>query len=509
MDVAGKEQRHPRDRLSRWRSGCIVLLTAFVLACKDAAAPEESGLRILQPLNADTALSPVVQTLVLQVIRRGSPAPGSIVHLQTFTSETKARVVFHARDRAVTELQDTTDQNGQLSVRVMIAGQSAGEVLIYARVPSLNTVDTISVAVLPGNPVAVYPNIAAFHLQIDSAMTLQAETIDRNSNRRPAQLICAPRSDVVLVEPTCVVRGVAPGTATLTARTPEGLPYAPTIRVVPHGTFAVGMVSAIKIHDLDGTDVHMFPVASFNAYDLEWAPDGNRIFFTNGSEPRPGLRILDLVSGSVSDLLGLSAPGIAQLAPQVTKDGAWIYFVARTAATPLTSEIWRVRSDGSAPQRVGPPAVTGRFDDRPSPSPDGTRAAYSTGTSAGERSIRILVLATGGEQTLERGEYPRWSPSGDQIAFVNGPQVRIRGLATSVSRLVATLTAPKALDWSPDGRYLVISESYTPAGLGQRTTGGVYLVDVQTNTVVILPHTPYAPGSTSDPGVALSAAWRP
>ncbi len=172
--------------------------------------------------------------------------------------------------------------------------------------------------------------------------------------------------------------------------------------------------------------------------------------------------------------------------PAFSPDGSWIYFQG-------DFHVWRVHSDGSGLARVSPPAGLGEYDFWPAPSPDGTRLVFTSSRSA-HAGLVILNLATDSLTTLGvGGNTPRWSPAGDSIAFVSSDgAARLMLIAANGTGLRAvTDTAHHfdvALDWSPDGQWILARDTYA-----------IELISVATGTVLPLGYTT---------GMSVPA-WRP
>ena len=89
--------------------------------------------------------------------------------------------------------------------------------------------------------------------------------------------------------------------------------------------------------------------------------------------------------------------------------------------------------------------------------------------------IRVLDLTTnqdrvyGTQDFLARGSQVSWSPTEDLIAYSSGSQVfLVRSNGTGSSLLADNADFVRWMDWSPDGRWLVVAEA------------GVTLFNVQT-----------------------------
>lgn len=166
------------------------------------------------------------------------------------------------------------------------------------------------------------------------------------------------------------------------------------------------------------------------------------------------------------------------------------------SAGPSATWLWTVAADGSDPRPLTDGAV---HDDQPDWSPDGTTVAFSRSVVDGPPLVHELMVvdAAGGEpRPLVTGaapdpgaatadHSPRWAPDGSRLAFVRHrrPPGETTRPTTSVMLVDADGTnvrelapAPEAanLDWSPDGRWLLVSLPTT----GEDST--VQLVDAAT-----------------------------
>ena len=102
-------------------------------------------------------------------------------------------------------------------------------------------------------------------------------------------------------------------------------------------------------------------------------------------------------------------------------------------------------------------------------SPDGSRIAYSRSSNdiMSDRSVsNIWIVDANGEnhRPLMSGaksyNSPRWSPSGDRLAFVTsvgerGSQIHVRWMDTGQTAMLSNVRGgPSSLTWSPDGKQI-------------------------------------------------------
>lgn len=161
---------------------------------------------------------------------------------------------------------------------------------------------------------------------------------------------------------------------------------------------------------------------------------------------------------------------------------------------------------GSRTEVVGPEDAPGAA----TMSPAGDRVAYGTRVTGKER-LRVRDLSSGRVQELKldlpedaEASFPRWSPTGGQIAFAVKTGMRWDVAVTSaVGGPVRVLTSSIAnargirgpIDWSPDGKRLVFHVSTRPF------EANLYLADVASGALQNLTNDNWfseAPSFTAD-----------
>jgi hypothetical protein len=284
------------------------------------------------------------------------------------------------------------------------------------------------------------------------------------------------------VSPGGIVTGIAFGRARLVVRR-SALTDTGWVSVVPAGVLAVAASGMVRVIHTDGSGYQA--VASFGYYSggpSAWLPGGAGLLYQYADpmgQDSMSILAVDLAGGAPR----LVAHG---LNPRVSADGAWVYF--QKPKQNSASDLWRVHLDGTGGERI---TVSGSYagDIEPDPSPDGTQLAFGRVSGNYVTPIVIRTLAGGAERVLAvDGRLPRWSPAGDQIAYWRpstafgnyyAGEIVVANPDGTGAHVVSAAGRPysaEALDWSPDGQWLVAhtfdpSDTYDPLDLIHVPTG--------------------------------------
>ncbi len=178
------------------------------------------------------------------------------------------------------------------------------------------------------------------------------------------------------------------------------------------------------------------------------------------------------------EALAVAAPESIPAAPQASRRWRWSGSVL---AIFVAAVVWFGLSRNASPpggRGSGPPPrlltdQTG-YARTPAFSPDGRSIAYSHEGSDFESHIFIIPVAGGAARALTEGAvadyFPAWSPDGRTIAFLRRGtdgthQLMVVGTGSDPSgpRSVGTIADVKPIEWMPDGRAILVSDSASPA----------------------------------------------
>ncbi len=186
-------------------------------------------------------------------------------------------------------------------------------------------------------------------------------------------------------------------------------------------------VSQVFVADIDGDHMRQLTHVGADAHVGGWSPDGSRIVLSSGDLWHSRILVVDVRSGDAQRMTKLGAV----LAPSFSPDGRTILY---THARSSESDLMTVPVRGGEPTVLIERAVAGSF------SPDGAQIAFHRTLAFACATCAVdevtIVAADGSEQPgwLQptdvhgsvaaidqlRSIVPRWSPSGDVLAYRDG-----------------------------------------------------------------------------------------
>jgi Tol biopolymer transport system component len=243
---------------------------------------------------------------------------------------------------------------------------------------------------------------------------------------------------------------------------PAWSPDGNTIAYV-HGDTIPGK-TGIYLINLDGTNKRLWH-SSASAYAPSWSPDGEWIIFSDQSQ-------IFKMKVNGDSLTQLTFEG-RNFFPDWSPNGQWITFDSNNDSPNGMNFIWIMKSDGSDKERIAYDPSSGEIR-MPNWSPDGNKIVHQKYIGIG--SPEIFTMDSFGNNAIRLtynekfDSYPRYSPNGNLIAFTSYPQglasqTQIWVMDTSGSNLnQLTTTQGYTCDWSPDGEWIVYTDSRAVSG---------------------------------------------
>jgi hypothetical protein len=206
--------------------------------------------------------------------------------------------------------------------------------------------------------------------------------------------------------------------------------------------------------NVDGTDVQELTAGGLDGVGEAWSPDGSQVVYQqrDGSgDALGGLFLQNVATGQRTRVtnLGPKQWGWWFTFPSFSSDGKSVLYQLPKGPLPNGDNrnwnLWSVPVTGGKPTLVQRNAGWGGY------SPNGRWLAYLSPVrhdfSGG--GLWIARLHGGTPRALVRGGsllWPRWSPNGAQIAYVDGSYVYVADVATGSTRKVARGAQPEWLN---------------------------------------------------------------
>jgi hypothetical protein len=394
-----------------------------------------------------------------------------------------------------TRINTRTDAQGRARVQVLM-GRVPGNVTARITVPALDLVDSASYTITVGAVGGVRVAAADTALDIGERAVLRGRVIDRVGNTRPevASLSRGPGSSVTLDSATATVTAAGFGAQQLFVRY-RGYVDSMVVRVVPQGTLIAWSQPSLSVRQtsingrgvprtLDArvlSDFGVFPRLSV---------DRQRVSYhrSNGVDGGPSTTVMvQDTSGLAQRTYSLEGQLANVHATRVMLDRSLILVCEFKPQPnfPGLSAI-RVAVDGTITFIAAIPETANTPLGGVDISPDGRRVVYVASSAEGPRGVQVLDLQTKALTVLvTSGDAPRWSPTGDRIAFLSRDpfpfdpvppySLYVMGFSGQLPSRLSTRTFDAGFAWSPDGAYI--------AG---RAKGAIYITRVGDGAQVAL-----------------------
>lgn len=474
--------RFRRRRVSAALAG--VVLSTITSSCGGGGDGESTepitggGIRAIAGANVtDTVLAQPLQALVVEVRGPdGALARGTVVRFEPAppadTLRRDERAVYACSlaasscgpsgDGFGTQFglfaADTTDANGRAQALVRL-GTVAGPVGIVVSAPEYGLRDTVRFTVRAGAASRVAFGVRDAAVYPGATVALRPAVRDRfNNPRGDAFVVAGEAPAVATVDAAGVATGRDFGRARVLVRAGD-LFDTTFVSVVPRGRlvawepsfFGNGTYGALLTVGLDGSALRRLATnveSELGAFPA-WSSDGSRVSYHSKA---PRAFVIDTAGASARDVSGSTV-----VAHQIrfAPDGS-VRFLGTSEGR---SGVWRADADGSTARelvRLGDyfPAY-GAAD----VSEDAQQVVYVNTSGA----LRVADLATGAIRALGvNGSAPRWSPTGDRIAYLTGSflgaqlaTVRADGTQQRVVPQDASEIFSAGIAWSPDAQWLL------------------------------------------------------
>jgi Tol biopolymer transport system component len=230
----------------------------------------------------------------------------------------------------------------------------------------------------------------------------------------------------------------------------------------------------LHVMNADGTGDHMVPgqTAAANLFPT-WSPDGNRIAFMAGADPKGrGFRIC-ILGADGSDPITIDSPNTMDWRPCWSPDGKQIAFASGNEGMP---RIYTAESRGGGIRAVTAAALGGMS---PFWKRDGTAIGYTRLTEDGGKSALVFTRTDGSSTEIIaqdelhlRAGADALSPDGKRLLYIAidymNQTARLRkwefasrteeniGDAFAIDLTEGYHAYPTAA-WSPDGRWILLS----------------------------------------------------
>ena len=246
-------------------------------------------------------------------------------------------------------------------------------------------------------------------------------------------------------------------------RTQEGGTYSPDGKKIAFASSRSGAME-VWVANADGSEPMQLTRLGNLAGSPRWSPDGNFIAFDSIDNKRiQHIYVMNMQTG-VTRQVGTGTATAAQ--PSWSPDGKYLYFATSELAVPaVRTQIFKVPVEGGkAVQLTKDPGGSGPMQPKGSDwvfyqrdlqvwqvRPDGS----------GEQRVQDIPTLTG---------LPDWLVTATGVYFIpmgeNPPRIKFYDFATKTTRTVVMLQRPRitwepAIDISPDGRYILYSQTDT------------------------------------------------
>lgn len=484
-------------------------LSGLLAACggETAIAPgSDPGLHFVSLTVSDTIDAMLAAPIELQLNDEKGAARANVAVIVAGPPDASAtQVAASLGGQYLQSVTVTTDASGRARVWARLGTVVGRDPYLHASAGA--AADSLRVDVRPGQPTSLGATPEDTAMWVGQTFRIRTLIHDRWDNRRD-DAVTFTATGGVSVSSDGVLSATAIGRAMVIASVgavrdtilTSVVPPA-VLAVYAEGTQweSVGGIYVIRSDGSGGHWVFRFTVENPSPPSglwPTWSGDGTHLAFIHSL----GIRSIAADGSGLRDIVMGGEPVSNGYGLQYSKDG-WIYFTRVDRGGPISG--WRVRDDGTGLAQVSEQRSWGT-EAMPTPNPSGNIVAYMTNAVSGNSidfTLRFISLSTGAIQTLDIPGYsPRWSPTGDRVAYLNGPYLLNFLDANGVplgevgGRQVAL---GQGFSWSPDGAWIV--------GYAGFPRTGIVPVMVNANSGLVLPMNFHGP----DGQLLSQPSWQP
>jgi Tol biopolymer transport system component len=208
----------------------------------------------------------------------------------------------------------------------------------------------------------------------------------------------------------------------------------------------------------DGSGARRVTAQAMDAANVAWSPDRSQAVFVSTRNGQPDLYVVNIATGNTRQLTQDAA---LESTPIWSPDGRAVVYQSFLTGRGV---LYIINADGSGQRKLTDSQDHDESD--PEFSPDGTRLAYVVPLPRRNSQIRVVDVASGknkligAEPPVGMERLPRWSPSGNHIAYTVFKSERnhihvMRADGSEKTALTQGEDKQNDPQWSPDGKRLV------------------------------------------------------
>lgn len=354
---------------------------------------------------------------------------------------------------------DLTGTDGHARIFVGF-GSTVGVAQVRVSVASLGLADSVTYTITPGNAVRLNAFSRDTSLNIGTSAVLGARAFDRANNlRNDAVTLSTAGGSVLSINPaTNAVTATDIGEYNVISAV-GSLRDTTFVHAVPAARLVAWNQSSqtVLLVNTDGTDRRTLltnVISDFGSYPHFESRRQVMAFGVNASTGN--FTLMDTSGAPRRDVLAANTGILGIQALRLLADGS-ILVVGSQGQNNYS--LFRIALDNTVARLIALPQLLSNASGHADISPDGTKLVYQAANSSVLPSeLRLVNIATGVETTLVTdSDAPRWSPQGDRLIFLGGPEraLSIMNADGSGRRVLTNTPMSAGLAWSPDAAYII------------------------------------------------------